>query len=222
MSYYVFSDVDETLIRVKSMIAFMDAFLCNSSFINDRFFFDKQIKLKTIVQLAKNKSTNRQDLNRDFYYLFEGISKTILECEALCWVYTMIKNNDFFIEKVLDELREHQAREAKIVLVSGSFKEILTPIMSHIKADYLICSELELKNGFYTGRLLKQVIGKGKWQAIQEYIYDKNVDLSACYAYGDHKSDLCFMNKVGYPVLVGDSEEMVPIAKEKGWTIIKN
>jgi HAD superfamily hydrolase (TIGR01490 family) len=114
----------------------------------------------------------------------------------------------------------HKEHGAKIVLVSGSFKEILNPIMSYVKADHLMCSELELQGDFYTGCLLKQVIGEGKWQAIREYVRDKNVDLSACYAYGDHKSDLCFMSRVGHPVLVGNSEEMMSIALKNGWAII--
>lgn len=129
-------------------------------------------------------------------------------------------NSNLFIDGTLDAYQEHQKKGAKLILISGSFEEILVPIKLHVKATHLICSELEIKEGIYTGRLLKQVIGEGKWNGILDYIAGKNVELSSCYAYGDDKSDICFMEKVGYPVLVGGSDDMKQYAQQKNWELI--
>lgn len=220
MSYVVFSDVDETLISRKSMLDFMTEFLFLSDYAKENNFYQKQEEFKALVELSKDTKNSREDLNRRFYHLFEGVSQVVLQTLASTWVNSRIKDGDFFIEKVLSDYQKHQKKGAKLILISGSFQEILTPIKLYVKADYLICTELEAENGFYTGRMLKQVIGKGKWDCIQDYISGKSIELSACYAYGDHESDICFMEKVGYPVLVGGSEYMKEYAKRNNWDII--
>jgi HAD superfamily hydrolase (TIGR01490 family) len=217
MSYYVFSDVDETLIRFKSMLSFMSVFLFECHYDESYKYSEKRIELNTIVELLQDPNISREALNRRFYDIFQGISQNTLQKAAFDWIHSHIKNNTFFIDSTLEAFKEHQKNGAKIVLVSGSFRELLEPIQLFVKADHLICSELELKDAVYTGQLLKQVIGEGKWTGILNYIGGKNIELSSCYAYGDHHSDICFMEKVGHPVLVGGSPEMKQIARLRNW-----
>ena len=220
MSYYVFSDVDETLIKFKSMLSFMSEFLFDSAYADQEDISNKQIEFNTIVELVKDPKNSREDLNRRFYGIFKGISQKTLESAAFSWIHSKIDSGDLFIKSTLKAYQEHQNNGAKLVLISGSFAEILTPIKSYVKADHLICSELELKDGVYTGHLLKQVIGEGKWSGILDYIGEKNIDWSSCYAYGDHQSDICFMEKVGHPILIGGSVDMKKIAQQRNWELV--
>lgn len=220
MSYYVFSDVDETLIRCKSMLVFMSEFLFDSEYAKLNDFSNKQKEFNTIVELVKDPKNSREDLNRRFYGIFEGIPQAILQYSALSWVNKKIGSGIFFINSTLEAYKQHRKNGAKLVLISGSFEEILLPIQAYVKADHVICSKVELENEVYTGRLLKQVIGEGKWDGIREYIAGKNIQLSSCYAYGDDKSDICFMEKMGYPVLVGGSENMKQYAQQRNWESI--
>jgi HAD superfamily hydrolase (TIGR01490 family) len=216
----VFSDVDETLIRFKSMLSFMSEFLFDSHYDDIDEYLAKRIEFNSIVELLKNPTISREELNRRFYGIFKGISQVILQKSAFEWIHSHINNNTLFIENTLAAYKEHQKNGAKIVLVSGSFRELLEPIQLYVNAEHLICSELELKNGVYTGQLLTQVIGEGKWAGISSYIHGKNIELSSCYAYGDHQSDICFMEKVGHPVLVGGSTDMKQIAQQRNWQLI--
>ena len=220
MSYYVFSDVDETLIKFKSMLSFMSEFLFDSAYADQDDILNKRTEFNTIAELAKDSRNSREDLNRRFYGIFKGISQKTLERSAFAWIHSKIDSGDLFIKSTLTAYQEHQRNGAKLVLISGSFEEVLAPIKSYVKADHLICSELEIKDGFYTGCLLKQVIGEGKWNGILDYIGEENIDWSSCYAYGDHQSDICFMEKVGHPILVGGSLDMKKIAQQKNWELL--
>ncbi|RKH12988.1 HAD-IB family hydrolase [Corallococcus sp. CA053C] len=218
-NYIVFSDIDETLIRFKSMITFMDYFLYKTPYAS-RPEADQKRKEFQAINEANTPTADRAALNKRFYEMFAGISQAELQAAAKVWLQEVMDRGDLFVSSAYSEQKEHKSRGAELVLVSGSFKDILGPICSYVGADRLLCSELEVKDGLYTGTLLQQVIGDGKWEVISRYIAGKGIQLDACYAYGDHVSDICFMEKVGNPVVVGDSPAMLKVARERSWRVL--
>ncbi|MFZ5895438.1 MAG: HAD family hydrolase [Myxococcota bacterium] len=218
-SYIVFSDVDETLIRFKSMMTFMDYFLYETAFARAPSAADKRTEFEAI-KAANTSSADRVALNRRFYEMFAGIAQAELQSAANTWLSQIMARGDLFVPSAFEEQRQHKARGAELVLVSGSFRDILAPISAHVGADHLLCSEIEVKDGVYTGRLLQQVIGDGKWEVIAKHLSGRSVDLKACYAYGDHVSDICFMEKFGNPIVVGAEPRMMEIAKKRQWRVI--
>ncbi|HEX5751614.1 MAG TPA: HAD-IB family hydrolase [Archangium sp.] len=217
--YIVFSDVDETLIRFKSMITFMDYFLYESPYAANPSVDQKRKEFQAIKD-GNTPTADRVALNRRFYEMFAGISQAELREIARTWMQDLMARGDMFVQAAYSEQQEHRKRGAELVLVSGSFEDILGPIREYVGADRLICSELEVKDGVYTGRLLQQVIGDGKWDAILRYIDGRGIPLDSCFAYGDHVSDLCFMEKVGNPVVVGDSPGMLEVARKRNWRVL--
>lgn len=218
-NYIVFSDVDETLIKFKSMITFMDHFLYATDYARHPDAAAKRVEFEAIKQ-ANTPSADRTALNRRFYEMFAGIRQAELQQAAKLWLDQVMARGDLFVSTALDEQKAHKARGAEIVLVSGSFQDILGPLRSYVNADVLLCSELEVKDGVYTGVLLQQVIGDGKWDVISRYIDGRGVELDKCFAYGDHVSDLCFMEKVGNPVVVGSEPRMVAMAQKRNWRVL--
>ncbi|MDC0708031.1 HAD-IB family hydrolase [Stigmatella sp. ncwal1] len=217
--YIVFSDVDETLIRFKSMITFMDYFLYKTPYAATPGAEEKRTEFQAINE-ANTPTADRVALNRRFYAMFAGISQAELRERARTWMKDILARGELFVRSAYSEQQEHRKRGAELVLVSGSFEDILNPICEHVGADRLICSELEVKDGVYTGKLLQQVIGDGKWDAISRYIDGRGITLASCFAYGDHVSDLCFMEKVGNPVVVGDSPGMLEVARKRQWRVL--
>lgn len=217
--YIVFSDVDETLIRFKSMITFMDYFLYETRYAATSGAEEKRKEFQAINE-ANTPTADRVALNRRFYEMFAGISQAELRESARTWMKDVMARGDLFVHAAYSEQQEHRKRGAELVLVSGSFHDILGPIYEYVGADRLICSELEVEDGVYTGTLLQQVIGDSKWDAISRYIDGRGIELDACFAYGDHVSDLCFMEKVGHPVVVGDSPGMLEVARKRNWRVL--
>jgi HAD superfamily hydrolase (TIGR01490 family) len=217
-SYYVFADVDHTLIRCASMIAFMDFWLNDGEFAAPAA---TRLRRQFAALRQAHTSTDRETLNRGYYAMFEGVRPEELQEGARRWSREMLDGGRLFIEPVYQELEAHQAAMAAVVLVSGSFFELLDPIKSRIGACALLCTELEVAAGAYTGRLLQQVVGDGKWEVILRYLSSQGaIRLEDCYAYGDHISDVCFMEKVGHPVVVGDSPALREVAHRRGWRVI--
>jgi phosphoserine phosphatase len=139
------------------------------------------------------------------------------------WLSQAMGRADFFIESTRAELAIHRAEGAEIVLVSGSFYEILAPICAHLETDALLCTELEMVGDVCTGSITRQIIGDGKWDAIRLYLDARaDTNLEDCYGYGDHVSDVIFMEKVGHPVVVGDSAAMLEIARQRNWRVISS
>jgi HAD superfamily hydrolase (TIGR01490 family) len=218
-SYHVFADVDHTLIQCASMIAFMEFWLSEPEFASTPAAARLRREFSALKQA--HASGGREALNRRYYAMFEGVRAEGLQAAARRWSRAMLDGGRLFIEPVCRELAAHQAAMAAVVLVSGSFFELLDPIKSRIGARELLCTELEVASGAYTGRLRQQVIGDGKWQVILRYLSSQGrIRLEDCYAYGDHISDVCFMEKVGHPVVVGDSPAMRELAERRRWRVI--
>jgi HAD superfamily hydrolase (TIGR01490 family) len=218
-SYYVFADVDHTLIQCASMVAFMEFWLNDGEFASAPAAARLRREFAALKQA--HASADRESLNRRYYAMFDGVRPEELQAGARRWSREMLDGGRLFIEPVYQELEAHQAAMAAVVLVSGSFFELLDPIKSRIGARALLCTELEVASGAYTGRLLQQVIGDGKWQVILRYLSRQGtIRLEDSYAYGDHISDVCFMERVGHPVVVGDSPALREVAQQRRWRVI--
>ena len=219
-TYLVFVDVDETLIRHKSMVAFMDHILQYPGSLQP----EHTARLRSeylALKVMHTAAADRSELNQRYYELFRGISRREVQAVAEQWCFGAMKRGDLFVETTYREVMAHRDRGAEIVLVSGSFCEVLRPIAAQVRATEIICTQLEVVGGVYTGGLLHQVIGDGKWAAMCRYLKGReSVNLQDCYAYGDHFTDVSFMERVGHPVAVGESPPMLDIAARRNWRVL--
>ncbi len=220
--YFVFLDIDETLIRFKSMSVFMDYLLYEQCKLCLPDLKDRRLAFERLKRTSKDSSISRESLNVDYYHLFEGVSEVELDALADLWMRDKLGSDTVFISATFEACQRHRKKGARLILISGSFKALLTPIKENIHAEVLLCSRLEVINGFYTGNLSQQVIGKSKWTVISDYLRNKRVDLKSCYSYGDHDSDLCFMEKTGFPVVVGNNPILLERASQNGWQVLSS
>ena len=218
--YYAFFDVDETILRQKTMLTFL-SFFCRKkhrlAFITGplRYFcFKAKIHFYKTIK-------SREFLNMLYYQFYKNVSCQLLNRLSVDWYTNIQKQKNLFNEKVVQEIKKHQEQGAGIVLISGSFFPCLTPIQKTLKADYVIGTNLEKINDCLTGKIiLPQTIGDGKAEMIQSFLKDKRINLKDCFAYGDHISDLPMLFIVGNPVVVGNDMHLLTIAKQNAWTII--
>jgi HAD superfamily hydrolase (TIGR01490 family) len=218
--YIVFADVDETLIRCKSMVAFLEYVLDPVSSAQPSVLADRRDEIAALMA-DHARVDDRAALNRRYYALFRGVPEPQLRRAAQSWAEQAMSRGGLFVAATCNELSAHKAAGAELVFVSGSFYEIVEPICAGMGADGVLCTELEIVGGVYTGRLRRQVIGDGKWQVVCRYLEGRgDVSLSRCYAYGDHVSDVGFMERVGHPVVVGDAPDMLAIARQRSWRVL--
>jgi HAD superfamily hydrolase (TIGR01490 family) len=114
----------------------------------------------------------------------------------------------------------HHERGDLVFLVSSSPREFIAVLGSVLGVDGVAATEAELRNGRYTGRILRLCHGVGKADAVRELAAARNVDLALSFAYGDSfASDLPMLEAVGHPVCVNGDRLLTAHAGRMGWAI---
>lgn len=208
--YLVFSDVDETLISRKSMFD-----LLRLRFVR-RYGEDegaaRYAAVAGRIHARAAAGEPREVLNRGYYREYAGDS--VAETEALgreWFTARSAADPGFFIASTLAEIRRHQAAGAELVLVSGAFAPLLDPIARHVGASRVLATVPLVRDGRYTGEVVRPMIGESKRAAVEELLRDHpgGIDPRDCFAYGDHPSDLPMLECVGNPRVVGGHPELL-------------
>ncbi|MDP5211013.1 HAD family phosphatase [Microbulbifer sp. 2205BS26-8] len=213
-----FFDVDETIIQDKSMFSFLFEFY-KLNFEDDHLerYTSKIEEVKTLFQ----KGVKRDVINELYYQSYAGEDYFNLFELGKYWFEKMSRNEGFFIKPVIEALNQHLEKGHKVVLVSGSFRPCLEPIANYLGVDDILCTELETLDGKVTGQLKLRSIGQYKKDRVKKFLSQfEDYDL-ASYAYGDHISDLDFMEICQNPVAVEGCDSLMKVARKKHWKVIE-
>lgn len=211
----VFFDVDETLITIKSMFDFYD-FWCREN--NE---YDKLESYMNNFREEVSKGTPREQLNRDYYRQFTGVSYKDLEESGDKWFRGRL-DAALFIDSTVTALKKHQDDNMFTVFISGSMHPILSPVAKYLGVIDILCTSLEFTDaGILTGEIgMPQTIGRGKKEALIQFCNQKKISAADCYAYGDDLSDIPMLKSVGNPVCVGKDTKLARHAISQCWPVI--
>jgi HAD superfamily hydrolase (TIGR01490 family) len=125
--------------------------------------------------------------------------------------------------RALETIKRHKETGEIIVLVSASFTPILKEVSRDVEADWFICTQMEIKDGYYTGKVEGQP-PEGAQKLIQltawaDDVYQKGGWMLAT-AYGDHRSDEPLLAAAGEAVAVNPDTDLERAAKRAGWRIL--
>ncbi|GLX22950.1 MULTISPECIES: HAD family hydrolase [Streptomyces] len=208
-----FSDVDETLIRVKSMFRFLAFHLRRRG--EPPATYDR---LANGLRAAARRGEPREQINRRYYRLLAGEPVGLLERSGRSWfAHEQAQPGGPYVPEVARELRAHRAAGRPVVLLSGSFFACLQPVAEDIGAGHALGSRPVVRRGLLTGEVLVPMIGAAKGRAVELSAALRGFDLADCSGYGDHSSDLPLLGAVGRPVAVGDDPELAAHARRHGW-----
>ncbi|HSC69420.1 MAG TPA: HAD-IB family hydrolase [Cellvibrio sp.] len=196
-----FFDVDQTIWSEKSVVSFWIFYLKN------KYPESCEEQITQFQRMANDlylKSTPREKLNEWFYeYCFKGEDLSEIQKFSELWCEQYFKKDNFWHKEVLKKINFHKSLGHLVVLVSGSFAEILKPLADYIGATDVLCSPLEIKDNRFTGKMLSSpMIGHGKAEAVLEYITKNKVCTEKSFGYGDDISDLPFMSILGNSTLI--------------------
>lgn len=215
---FAFFDVDDTLIRIKSMFDFY-RYWCHQVLQRPELhdIFEENFAHMRAV------GRSREELNRAYYRYFAGVEPEIIYRAGAGWAAAHLEcAEDFFVASVLAELQRLQDLGVVPVFVSGSFAALLEPIALWLGVPHIITTQLKVGvDGLYTGEIAPpQTIGMGKALAVQEFLRRQSTSPSSCYAFGDDISDLPMLDVVGHPVAVGTGTSLALHAAEVSWPVI--
>lgn len=121
--------------------------------------------------------------------------------------------------EALELAEDHQARGEAVLVVSGALQEVADELARGLGLTGALGSRAEVRDGVYTGRLERRLIGSEKAVALRELADDEGHDLQRSTAYSDSATDLAFLEAVGSPVAINPDRELRRIAQERGWPV---
>ena len=211
-----FFDVDETLITVKSMFAFLRWWMVRRD-------GDERAYLPAVAQLQARASAgvDRTEINRAYYRLLAGVPSSELSSDGREWYEEYRRGPDAFVAATLAAVAGHREAGVEVVLVSGSFPGVLEPLAEDVGADEVLCTEpIAGDDGRLTGEVVRPMIGANKGAAVRALLSARAADPAVCFSYGDHASDLEMLRAVGHPHVVGEDPVLLAAAASGGWPVL--
>jgi len=124
--------------------------------------------------------------------------------------------------QMLDTAYAHQDAGRPVYIVTAASQE-MAAMMAHVLSfDGAIGARSEVVDGVYTGRAGGPfTYREGKASEIRRLAAEAGYDLATSYAYSDSESDLPMLRAVGHPVAVNPDTELLRVAREEGWDIMR-
>jgi HAD superfamily hydrolase (TIGR01490 family) len=125
--------------------------------------------------------------------------------------------------EVLALAHEHQDAGRSVYITTAASQELADILAQVLVLDGGIGSQFsESIDGVYTGKPTGLFIyGEGKARAVAELASREGIDLAESYAYSDSASDLPMLRLVGHPVAVNPDRELLRVAREQGWEVLR-
>lgn len=211
-----FFDFDETLLEVESgrlgiqwlrdrrlvPIGYFLKIIVSNFFYQRRLLPDERMVRILLTYYRNKRLTDFQKGAEDFYqsYLKPHLAPGIL------------KRVDY-----------HKKEGHRLVLISGSVRYLLEPVVKDLEFDHLLCTDLEVdKNGIMTGKPGGPVcVDQNKKMLTIKLAQKLGLNLEKSYAYGNHHSDLPLLETVGNPHAVEPSAELAKVAEQRGWPVLR-
>ena len=209
-------DLDGTLIDAASPVRLVNRL------VRDRIM-SVRVLTKIGVWGARYKMGSELDQSLPRKYIF-GSFTNFLATDANS-IMINLYNEDlrrFLRPMALQRIRQHKKAGEIIILVSASFDPIVREACREIEADGYIATQMEVRDGYYTGRTIgAPPEGIQKLIQLTKYANERygegNWELTS--AYGDHFSDAPLLAAAQHATAVDPDRRLERMARSHGWEI---
>jgi HAD superfamily hydrolase (TIGR01490 family) len=212
-----FFDIDGTLIKGLIICTF-------PVYLARKGFFDKQAndKIQELLRLYKTGKASYRDISLEIPKLYAAGAKGQRQAEIRKLASDFMKEyrkNILPYSKGLVSLMNNKGFFT--MAVSGSPIEAILALDMGFRE--IQGTEMELRNGIYTGRVKRNlIIAEEKRKVITSLIRKYGIDLKGSFAFGDTEQDLAMLSRVGHPVPLNPTPLLRQHALREGWCIPKD
>ncbi len=133
--------------------------------------------------------------------------------------------DDFLTHTIYPESREliaaHRAKGHRVVIISAATSYQILPIAKELGINDVYSTNMELRNGKFTGRVAEMCWGEGKARAARKFAKKHDIDLTKSYFYSDSFDDYPLFKLVGKPVATNPDSRLSQVAFENNWPILR-
>ncbi|MBK6692595.1 MAG: HAD-IB family hydrolase [Myxococcales bacterium] len=163
---------------------------------------------------------DRRLFNEVLFSAYEGVSRDRVKVLSEEVYDKVIRPAMFPFAKEL--VARCRAEGQDVVIVSGALVEVMEHLARALGATHVIANNLEFKDGFATGRLLRPVVaGPEKARLVREHARTHGHQLDDCFAYSDSYSDVPMLSIVGHPAAVNPEPKLADLARTYGWPVLQ-
>lgn len=149
-----------------------------------------------------------------YYNHYKGIKANEIDSAIKNKVLPFIKKKIF--PQAIKEIERLRSEGYYIVLVSGTLRNIVRPLVSELKVHDCISTELEVKGGVFTGRVDGYFVNNlNKRKAIEEYCEERNLSPDKIVAYGNSKWDIPMLEMADEVYIVNPDKKLTNWSKNK-------
>jgi HAD superfamily hydrolase (TIGR01490 family) len=113
----------------------------------------------------------------------------------------------------------HTADGRPVFVVSAALQEIGDCIARELGLDGALGSRAETRDGRFTGRVERRLLGQAKADAVVAFASSEQLDLATSIAYSDSHLDLPFLEAVGSAVAVNPDRRLRRVANERDYPV---
>jgi HAD superfamily hydrolase (TIGR01490 family) len=212
-----FFDLDRTLVSRSSSLALAGAFH-ERGLINRRQLQKARLAQLLFVRFGAGHGRAGQTADSAMGVLRGVAVSTLDDIVAAAWEPVL---RPLVFREALDAASAHAARGERVFVVSGALQVIVDRLAGQLGFAGALGSRAEVRDGVYTGRLERRLLGAEKVEALEELARDERLDLGRSTAYSDSHSDLPFLEAVGTPVAVNPDRALRRVAGERGWRVLR-
>lgn len=213
-SYVVFFDIDKTVLKINSAkVLVIEAYKRKMMSFSDLMY---ALKLSLLYKLNLSKTTA---IINNMTRWMKGVDEKLFKNFALEIV------NSFLIQSIRPEIRHeinaHQKNGGHLAVLSSALPEICFPLAKHLNIDSVICSQLEVIDGLFTGYAKgKLCFGKEKQVKMNDFCNVHGYKINEAWYYADSIADAPVLFHVGIPVCVKPDNKLKKIAKKNKWKML--
>lgn len=117
-------------------------------------------------------------------------------------------------------VEQHRAAGEFIAIVTGATSYVAKPLARELGIECVVCTELEVKDGCFTGRVIEPLCyGDGKLALARRAAEKHDFALADATFYSDSITDLPLLEAVGVPVVVNPDARLLRVARRRSWKI---
>ncbi len=117
-------------------------------------------------------------------------------------------------------IKDLKKRGFFLVAISGSPSYIVETYAKAIGFNLFFGTELEVKNGKFTGKAISLDSAFNKAKIVRDLAKKYSIDFSKSIAVGDTESDIPMLKLVGHPIAFNPNMGLAKYAKRVGWKVV--
>ncbi|MCJ7590971.1 MAG: HAD-IB family hydrolase [Woeseiaceae bacterium] len=119
-------------------------------------------------------------------------------------------------------LRAHLKKGHTVAIITSATPYQVRPAARELGIEHVLCTELEVKDGVFTGAVVQPpCFGPGKVAAAESLCERFGVDMDKSFFYSDSYDDIQLLERVGNPRPLNPSNKLLAVAEQRGWPVRK-